>query len=73
MGNIVAALDHTENKLCKNMRIYNTALKLAGFIQIMLRKNVLNSGNCQNILELWRRSEVIGYYKKIPPLYLGKN
>ena len=28
---------------CKNMRIYNTALKLARFIHIMLRKNVLNS------------------------------
>ena len=28
---------------CKKMRIYNTALKLARFIHIMLRKNVLNS------------------------------
>ena len=29
-------------------------------------------GNCRNILEFWRRPEVIGHYKKIPPLYLRK-
>ena len=28
---------------CKKMRIYNTALKHARFIQLMLRENVLNS------------------------------
>ena len=46
------------------MRIYNTALKLARFIHIMLRKNVLNSRQCRIILEFWRRPEVIGHYKK---------
>ena len=67
------------------MRIYNKALKL----HIMLTKNVLNSrqllacvqtspisfvaGNCRNILEFWRKPEVIGHYKKITPFYLRKN
>ena len=58
---------------CKKMKIYNMALKLARFIHIMYRKNVLNSRNSQNILEFLRRPEVTGHYKKIPPLYLRKN
>ena len=29
--------------------------------------------NSQNILEFLRQPEVTGHYKKIPPLYLGKN
>ena len=66
-------LDRTENKRCKKMRIYDTAMKLVRFIHIMKRKNVLISGNSRNILEFLRRPEVTGHYKKIPPLYLRKN
>jgi len=36
---------------CKKMRIYHTAMKLARFIHIMLRKNFLNSQQWGKILE----------------------
>ena len=57
----------------KKMWIDNTALKLARFIHIMLRKSVLNS---------WQFSEYFGIFltawshrafQKNPPLYLRKN
>ena len=34
---------------------------------------MLNSQQLTEYLEFWRRPEVIGHYKKIPPLYLRKN
>ena len=43
------------------------------FIHIMLRKNVLNSWQFPEYFGFWRRPEVIGHYKKIPPLYLRKS
>ena len=55
------------------MRIYNAALKLARLIHIMLRKMYETPGNCRNILDFWRRPEVIFLYRKITPLYLRKD
>ena len=58
---------------CKNMRIYNTAVKLCRFIHIMLWKKVLNS---RKLLEYFGILAVAWSYRalqKNPPLSLRKN
>ena len=58
---------------CKNMRIYNKALKLARFIHIMLRKNVLNSRQLPEyfgiLAEAW---SYVALQKKLPLFISGK-
>ena len=55
------------------MRIYNTALKHARFIHMILRKNVLNSRQWGNILEFLAAAWSYRALQKNPPLlYLTK-
>ena len=58
---------------CKKMRIYNTALKLARFIHIVMEKCIKFPALPGIFWNFWRRPEVTAHYKKIPPLYLRKN
>ena len=55
------------------MRIYNTALKLARFIHIVMEKCIKFPALPGIFWNFWRRPEVTAHYKKIPPLYLRKN
>ena len=58
---------------CKKMRIYNTVLKLARFIHIVMEKCIKFPALPGIFWNFWRRPEVTAHYKKIPPLYLRKN
>ena len=55
------------------MRIYNTVLKLARFIHIMLRENVFNSRQFPEYFRIFGGDLKYRAFQKNPPLYLRIN